>query len=53
MSYRESCVVPRVNYFSNPDVILYDKPTGQDNADNARTIELNMVRFVSAKKTPS
>lgn len=34
----------RVNYFSNPDVSLYDKPTGQATADCARAIEENMVR---------
>ena len=53
MSYWNSCNVPLVNYFSNPDVILYDKPTGQDDADNALMIETTMVRFMLGKNTPS
>lgn len=44
MSYSEDCDVPRVHFFSNPGVMLYDKPTGQEYADNARVFELNMVR---------
>ena len=43
MSYSADCSVTRVNYFSNPDVYLYDKATGQETADNARAIEDNMV----------
>lgn len=39
---------PRVNYFSNPDVSLGDKPTGTAENDNARTIEENMVRVGAA-----
>lgn len=46
MSYDDDddCYVPRVNYFSSPNVMLYDKPTGGEDADNIRVIELNMVR---------
>lgn len=39
-----SCGSPRVNYFSNPDVIHLNKPTGTPTEDNARVIEDNMVR---------
>lgn len=35
--------VPRVNYFSNPDVDYLGKPTGDCQNDNARAIEENMV----------
>ncbi|CAM9507519.1 unnamed protein product [Ectocarpus fasciculatus] len=34
--------VPRVNYFSNPDVDFAGKPTGTTTADNARCIEDSM-----------
>ena len=48
MSY--SCpndyTVPRLNWFSNPDVELYDKPTGTTDNDCARAIEENMVRVL-------
>lgn len=44
MSYSDDCDVPRVHFFSNPGVMLYDKPTGLEYADNARAFELNMVR---------
>lgn len=46
MSYDDDddCNVPRVNYFSSPTVMLNDKPTGGEDADNVRVIELNMVR---------
>ena len=53
MSYWDQCFTPVVNYFSNPDVIVYDKPTGQDDADNARIIEIIMVRFMPGKHTPN
>lgn len=48
MSYWTSCFVPRINYFSNPDVSYppdddNGKPTGTATEDNARTIEDNMV----------
>ncbi|CAN0210802.1 unnamed protein product, partial [Ectocarpus sp. 6 AP-2014] len=32
-------IVPRVNYFSNPDVTYLNKATGTDDEDNARCIE--------------
>lgn len=45
MSYDDDdCEVPRVNYFSSPNIMLNDKPTGGEDADNVRVIELNMVR---------
>ena len=39
-----SCGTPRVNFFSNPDVIHLNKPTGTVTENNARAIEDNMVR---------
>ena len=39
-----SCGTPRVNFFSNPDIIHLNKPTGTLTEDNARAIEDNMVR---------
>lgn len=39
-----TCGTPRVNFFSNPDVIHLNKPTGTLMDDNARNIEDNMVR---------
>jgi len=53
MSYSTDCSVTRVNYFSNPDVYVYDKPTGQEAADNARAIEDNMVRLMRGKISKS
>lgn len=38
-----TCGTPSVNHFSNPDVIVLDKPTGTATEDNARAIEDNMV----------
>lgn len=35
--------VPRVNYFSNPDVTYRDKPTGTATEDNAREFRENMA----------
>lgn len=37
--------VPRVNYFSNPDVTYLDKPTGTETENNARAIKEIMVSF--------
>ena len=37
----------RVNYFSNPDVMVKGKWTGTNTTDNARTIKENMVRYAS------
>ncbi|CAN0252790.1 unnamed protein product [Ascophyllum nodosum] len=51
MSYWDQCFTPVVNYFSNPDVIVYDKPTGQDDADNARIIEIIMPTVASFEST--
>ncbi|CAB1100369.1 unnamed protein product [Ectocarpus sp. CCAP 1310/34] len=40
---QEDPIVPRVNYFSNPEVTYLNKPTGTAAADNARCIEESMV----------
>ncbi|CAM9926139.1 unnamed protein product [Ascophyllum nodosum] len=50
--------VPRINWFSNPDVDHLNKPTGQDDANCARAIEDNMVnvcmyRDCVAQATPA
>lgn len=42
--------VPRENYFSNPDVIFKDKPTGTVVDDCARRLEETMVRIVLLKR---
>lgn len=50
MSYRcpdPNGFAPRVNFFSNPDVERWDKPTGTEIEDNARTIDDNMVSLFS------
>lgn len=45
MSYEceDDDTVPRVNYFSNPDVSYLDKPTGTSTEDNARAVRESMV----------
>lgn len=37
--------VPRLNWFSNPDVDLLNKATGTSDNDCARAIEENMARI--------
>lgn len=41
MSY--PCGTVQANYFSNPDVMYLDKPTGTATENNARVIMENMV----------
>lgn len=41
--------VPEVPYFSNPDIEYLDLPTGTEEADNARCIRDNMVRFANVR----
>lgn len=52
MSY--SCAndpsVPRVNYFSNPEVDYLDKATGTSTEDNAGTIKTNMVSLLQCSR---
>lgn len=48
MSY--TCGTPRVNFFSNPDIIHLNKPTGTLMDDNARVIEDNMVRATGERQ---
>lgn len=45
-----SCRNPRVNYFSNPDVMHLNKPTGTLANDNARVIEDNMVSRIQKRQ---
>lgn len=35
---------PVINFFSNPDVLYNDRPTGTATENNARIIKDNMVR---------
>ena len=37
--------IPRINWFSNPDVVALNKVTGTNDNDCARAIEENMVRY--------
>lgn len=46
MSYSDGCSVPRVNYFSNPDVTYLNKPTGDAQNNNAQCIRDRMVRLI-------
>ncbi|CAM9859654.1 unnamed protein product, partial [Ectocarpus fasciculatus] len=45
MGLDTDCNVPRVNYFSNPDVYYLGLPTGTSTENNARQITENMVRI--------
>lgn len=47
MSYlcTDDYTVPRLNWFSNPDVDLLNKATGTSDNDCARAIEENMARI--------
>ena len=48
MAYTSTaCFGPRVNFFSNPHVEFKDKPTGDEETNNALTIKENMVRYAS------
>lgn len=51
MSYGcpDDYTVGRLNWFSNPDVELLDKPTGTVDNDCARAIEDHMVRWYLKK----
>lgn len=44
MGLDTDCNVPRVNYFSNPEVFYLGLPTGTSTENNARQIMENMVR---------
>lgn len=48
MSYActSAVTVPRINWFSNPDIYYMGKPTGTATEDCARSITENMVRRV-------
>ena len=48
MAYRDNCDIPRVNWFSNPDVMHLNKPTGDATHNNAQCIKDSMVRSVKS-----
>ena len=43
-SFCSDPAVPRINWFSNPDVVALNRSTGTNDNDCARAIEENMVR---------
>ena len=45
---KDTCNTPRVNWFSNPDVMHLNKPTGDATHNNAQCIKDSMVRSVKS-----
>lgn len=50
LSYPTGCAVPKINFFSNPDVFFEGQPTGTDTENNARMIRENMVSRVTRRR---